>query len=454
MAKNVSNPDKMTSLSRSIIALASLLWILVANAQPQEQLTRYAADLFDLEGSDVAVEEEAQPPFIPRTYPVISPAELRPAVFDHYDIADTLSIAWPEPFSPGFDSDAFQWLDDANFANIMTRQLRQRYMVANPASVRYNERLLPEPPRQFHAVVDPLTAKLTFVDDSIYALPVDKPKLEMSIERRHWLHAFTGRIQFSQAYLSPNWYQGGSQNLTVLVNAAYDVKLNQTFHPKLMAEAHVSYNLAINSTPEDSLRNFNISQDLFQFNGKVGYKAFNKWWYSLTGSFKTQFFKNYEVNSPTLRAAFLSPAELNLGVGMTYSTANEKKTFAFDASISPFSWNMKTCINPAMNVADYNIEPGHKVAHEFGSSGEAKMTWKLRSNISWVSRLFVFTDYSYLQGDWENTFSFDINRFLSTQLYLHLRYDSSTPRLDDSRWHTWQLKEILSFGFSYKFATI
>ena len=70
-----------------------------------------------------------------------------------------------------------------------------------------------------------------------------------------------------------------------------------------------------------------------------------------------------------------------------------------------------------------------------------------------MSRLFVFTDYTYLQSDWENTISFDINRFLSTQLYVHVRYDSSTPRLEDSKWHTWQIKEILSLGFSYKFAT-
>lgn len=397
--------------------------------------------------------EDLTPALPARTHAVMGAAAFRPAVFDNYDLADTITVSSPAPFNPGYTTDAFEWLDDAVFNSALERQLRQHYMIASPATVRFNERLLPEPPRKFRAVVNPLTAMLTFEEDAVATAPTVSPDLQVKIDKRHWLHTFDGRLQFSQAYLSPNWYQGGSNNLTMILHAAYGVKINQKYHPKVLCEANLSYSLAIHGTPEDSLRNYNISEDLFQFNGKVGYHAYNKWWYSLTGTFKTQFMKNYEVNSPTLRAAFLSPAELNMGVGMTYGHANASKTFTFDASISPLSWNMKACINPDMNVTDYGIRPGHKVVHEFGSSGEAKLTWKPAGNISIASRLFVFTDYHYLQGDWENTFSFDINRFLSTQLYVHVRYDSSTPRIADSRWHLWQIKEILSFGFSYKFAT-
>ena len=49
---------------------------------------------------------------------------------------------------------------------------------------------------------------------------------------------------------------------------------------------------------------------------------------------------------------------------------------------------------------------------------------------------------------------FNINRFLTTQIFVHMRYDSSTPDCDDPDWHKFQFKEILSFGFAYKFATI
>ena len=88
---------------------------------------------------------------------------------------------------------------------------------------------------------------------------------------------------------------------------------------------------------------------------------------------------------------------------------------------------------------------------EYGSSGEGKLQWQMCDNISLRSRLFVFSDYDYIQSDWENTLQFTINRFLSTQIYVHMRYDSSSPVIEDTDWHKLQLKEILSIGFTYKF---
>jgi putative salt-induced outer membrane protein YdiY len=91
----------------------------------------------------------------------------------------------------------------------------------------------------------------------------------------------------------------------------------------------------------------------------------------------------------------------------------------------------------------------------FGSSGECKLTWQMTKNISFTSRLFGFTDYGYIQADWENTLTMDINKFLKTQIYVHARYDSTTPRIEDEpNWHNLQVKEILSFGFTYSFKSV
>ncbi|MDE6121953.1 MAG: DUF3078 domain-containing protein, partial [Duncaniella dubosii] len=214
------------------------------------------------------------------------------------------------------------------------------------------------------------------------------------------------------------------------------------------------YKLGMNDAPNDSLRNYSISEDLFQFNLLAGYKASKYWYYSTNVSFKTQFLHNYKANTRDLKGAFLSPGELNVGVGMTYNYANSKKTFTLDASISPFSWNMKTCVNHRMDETSYGIKEGRKSVSQYGSNAEAKLLWVIRDNISLRSRVFVFTDYDYAYGDWENTLSFNINRFLSTQIYVHMRYDTSTPDSDDADWRKFQLKEILSFGFAYKFSSI
>ena len=78
----------------------------------------------------------------------------------------------------------------------------------------------------------------------------------------------------------------------------------------------------------------------------------------------------------------------------------------------------------------------------------------MTSNISLRSRFFTFSDYNVIQADWENTLLFEINRFLTTQIYAHLRYDSQGIRAEDSNWKKLQLKEILSIGFAYKFSSI
>ena len=94
---------------------------------------------------------------------------------------------------------------------------------------------------------------------------------------------------------------------------------------------------------------------------------------------------------------------------MTYNYS--KKNFTFDASISPLAYNMKICTDRSMDVTAYGIKPGHKTVSQYGSTAELKMRWAIAYNIIWQSRVFFFTDYSYIQADWENTLSFEINRF-------------------------------------------
>ncbi len=385
----------------------------------------------------------------PRAINPIDPYNFRPVVFDTYTMLDTLTMA-TKPTSDVAPK-AFEWLEQEAFRDNLLRHARQAYFVASPGTVRYNERTMPEPPKKYRAEVDPLIAKIV-----VKEIPVNEQDLKVDVDakfdRRNWLHDFNGTIQFSQAYLSPNWYQGGNNNLNMLIGARFDVKLNPAFYPSLLAESTISYKLGLNSAPDDEMRNYSISEDLFQINAKLGYKAARRWYYSLTGVLKTQFLNNYKKNSNTLQAAFFSPGELNLGVGMTYSYTSPSKSFSFDAAISPFSYNLKTCFSSRMDVTSFGIAAGHKTVSEIGSSGECKISWKIASNIKLQSRFFIFTNYDYVQSDFENTLSFTINRFLSTQIYAHLRYDSSADK-DVKGWHDWQLKEILSFGFSYLFSS-
>lgn len=379
---------------------------------------------------------------------------MRPVVFDHLRVyTSSPSLMSPpviEPLGPDFG--AYDWINEEALRRDLITRSRQHFFVYRPDLMVYNEAHLPEPPKRFTATVDPETATVVFTEIGPAKIS-DTPELTAKFDKKHWLKKFDASLQFSQAYISPNWYQGGNNNVNALLNLYYNVRLNPAYHPKWKFENTLQYKLGINNAPDDKVRDYNISEDLFQWNMTVGYKSTRRWYYSLSSQFKTQFLNNYKSNSHDLKAAFLSPGELNVGLGMTYSYTNPKKTITFDASISPLSWNMKTCISHRMDETAFGIKAGRHTVSEIGSSAECKFFWQMCDNISLRSRLFVFTDYDYAQGDWENTLSFNINRFLSTQIFVHLRYDSTTPPSDKAKWHKWQLKEILSFGFAYKFAT-
>ncbi len=376
-----------------------------------------------------------------------------PMVYDEFMHLDSIAPFDPEPFVEAQYAD-LDWIKiEANRARAY-RELKQRYMLDNIEDVRYNIYTMPKPPKKYTATVDPSTESIT-----VKEIITDKKQIVADagftdVTRKNWLHNIDGRLQFSQAYISPNWYQGGNNNVNGIGSFKWNVKLNQKFHPEFIVEATTEYKVGIASAPQDTIHAYNITQDQFQFNGTLGLKAFDKWYYSVNAQFKTQLLNNYKPNTRELKAAFMTPGELNIGVGMTYNYANPKKTFTLDASISPFSWNMKTSINHRIDETSFGIKEGRKTVSEYGSNAEAKLSWKICDNISLRSRLFVFTDYEYAYGDWENTISFNINRFLSTQIFVHMRYDSSTPACDDPDWHKFQLKEILSFGFAYQFSTI
>ena len=385
-----------------------------------------------------------------RYRPVLPPGAYGPAVFDRYYVIDTVKAAHPGNHMEFMVPEATRWLESELLMNRMLRGVKQSYMIGDPASIRYNVRFLPEPPPEVEVIPDPRRHKFSI--ERLSTLPPGPAEvLPDAFVHKNWLNTFESSLQFSQSYLSPNWYKGGQGNLNAIGQVVWNNKLNTVYHPNIMFETTVQYKLAMNNAPDDTLHTYNVAEDNFRINSKFGVKAFNRWFYSLTLQFKTQFLHSYQKNTSNMLAAFLSPAELNMGLGMTYNYANPKGTLAFDASISPVAWNLKTCSNHRIDPASVGITNGRRVDNQIGFNAECKMRWNICKNITYTSRLFTFTDYSYIQGDWENTFQFDINRFLSTQVFVHLRYDSSVKLPADASWRYWQLKEILSFGFSYRF---
>lgn len=362
---------------------------------------------------------------------------------------DFFAPAYVMPLPPLF-SETPAWLHDALIRDRVANSIMYHTMIEHPSTIDYAYWDLPVPPSlpeedvSFTNYIKRMNIPDLMVADELM------PTFQTS--RIHWLHNANAGVQFSQAYLSSNWYQGGNNYLALLLNLLWDVQLNPVYHPNKLLQSTLSYKLGLNSTPRDSYHKYSISEDLFQWNFKAGLKAFKNFFYSYTLAFKTQLLRNYESNSDVRKASFLSPGDLNMGIGMSYSYTSPQKSVKLGVSLSPLSYNLKTCIDNLVDPTPFNIRPGHHVHNEIGTNAEANLEWAITPEIGCRSRFFAFTDYNYFQSDIETTLNFAINRFLSTQVYFHLRYDSSSDA-SLSNWKHWMLKEILSFGLSYTFST-
>lgn len=372
-----------------------------------------------------------------------------PAIYDHYTFPDTTRYDAAELSG----NEGSRWIEEQVSLGRRMIALRRTLLYAHPELVSYNTATLLKAPKQYYAVINPKDYTLD-IREGVTA-PAGETTLQAeAVKKRHWIKDFNVGLQFSQAYISPNWYQGGNQSLIALGSIYYNVKLNQEYHPKLLFETTMQYKLGTNHTPEDTLHSYTVTEDLLQINSTFGVKAAKRWYYSISGQFKTQLLNSYKTNNPELQSAFLSPGDLTVGLGMTYNYARKDGRATFDASISPLSYNLRICTNSRVNAGNYDIEPGRHCAHKIGSSTELKLLWKLTYNITLTSRLFAFTDYHSAQVDWESTLAFAINKFLSTQIYAHLRYDTMTPDVEGTKWRNLQVKEIFSIGFSYSFKSI
>ena len=382
---------------------------------------------------------------------ILADRSFLPLVFDSYSL--TLPEIDPNPL----DADSqmpveLNWAERAVYRDNRNNVFIQRFMVEHPELVRYNLASMPRPPKEFHMEADPSQAKITITEFSRDVKEMKDVAPKVDLGRINWLQNLESSLHFSQAYISPNWYQGGKSNLNAIIDLRYNIKLNPAFHPNFIFENTVQYRLGLNNAPEDTVHSYNITEDLFQFNTLIGIKAVKRWYYTITGQFKTQLLNNYRTNTNDLVASVLSPGELNVGIGMTYNYSNPRNTLNFKASIDPLSYNMKMCTNTRLNPTAFGIEEGHKTISQYGSKTELTFWCKLAYNIEYNSRLFMFTNYEYVQGDWENTVTFNINKFLSTKIFAHLRYQSDAQPREDTKWYKFQLKEVLSIGFSYRFS--
>lgn len=253
-------------------------------------------------------------------------------------------------------------------------------------------------------------------------------------------------LQFLQNYISGNWYKGGESNYSMV--GALTLEANYNNKQKLRWDNKLEMKLGFQTSRSDSLHKLKTSSDLLRYTGKLGLQATKRWYYTFQLLAYTQFMRNYKANQRSVLSDFASPANVNVSLGMDYSASWLKNRLTGTIHLAPLAYNLKYVGRLSLSKR-YGLDEGRHTMHDLGSQLTLDMKWKFADNMLWQTRLYSYTTYERSELEWENTFTFQFNRYISTKLFVYPRFDDDTNR-DDHHGY-WQFKEYISLGFSYSF---
>lgn len=269
--------------------------------------------------------------------------------------------------------------------------------------------------------------------------------LEIEVKKPNfWKVKASTSLDFTQYYVSDNWYKGGESNISLLagiiIDADFDNKQKLIFNNKLEMK------LGFQTSKDDTKRKIRTNTDLIRMTNKLGWKAAKNWYYTTTLQTWTQFHPAYRKNEDKVYSDFMSPFEGLFTIGMDFSL--KKKKGNLNLAISPLACNYKYVDRKDL-APSFGIYDGKNSKFQIGSNITMNYNWNIWKNISWGGRVYLFTDYHRTQIEWENTINLKINNFLSTKLFLYPRFDDSVTRKEGGSY--FQFHELLSVGFDYNF---
>ena len=275
-----------------------------------------------------------------------------------------------------------------------------------------------------------------------------------------WKLKGDGFLQAMQNFVSDNWYKGGESHYSLLGNltieANYDNKGKWKWDNKLEAK------LGFLTASSDSLHKWKPNEDLLRLTSKVGLQASKHWYYTLQFVGYTQFARGLKSNDHRTYSDFLSPFNLNLGLGMDYKVEAFDKRLTGTVNLSPVSINYRyvarslfsedntpTPTNHSWFPSRYGIAEGKHHLLDTGIQMTADLMWKLSETVSWKSRLSAFTSFKRAEIEWENTFQLKVSKYITANIFLFPRFDDANAPDDNMGY--WQFKEYTSIGLSYSF---
>ncbi len=382
--------------------------------------------------------------FNPYLYRMFTPNTMHNNALQH-----TLSLNW-DPEKKADEQNKF-WPTDRMLIEVSDEQLMQMY-VQYPQLISHTEAEIQQLPKLREEMTQPVKvdSKLTEM-----AVPVDlgtdvvDPVDVKAHKPNFWKISGNGSLQFQQSYFTENWYQGGENNYAgqaqVTIDANYDNKKKLQWNNRLEMKMHMQ-------TSSDTVHNPRVTSSEIRATSRIGYKAAKNWNYTGEATANTQMFKNFETNSYKYKSGFAAPLYFQLSVGMEYKFKSKNEKFSGTLYLAPVAYNMTYVAEGKSHLASsYGVEEGEILAHSFGPNAKLEFDWIIVKNVKWNSKLYYFTNYKFVRLQWENKFTFTINKYLNANFFVYPRFDDSSKDFKSECGSYWMMQEWLSLGLSYDF---
>ena len=320
----------------------------------------------------------------------------------------------------------------------------------HPELIKVSETKLDEAGAVKQEIKEPIENKETIVEKAADAVvdQVAAPEPEVVVKKPNfWTYKGDYNVQFLQNYFSGNWHKGGESNYSML--AAAVMEANYDNKSKLKWDNKLEMKVGFMTSRSDSLHKFKTTEDLIRLTSMLGLQATKKWYYTLQVIAESQFYRGYKSNDLMVYSDFFSPFKLNVALGMTYNVEWFNKKLTGTINLSPAAYHYRYVGRLDLGPR-FGLEAGKHSLHDIGSSLKADLTWQIAENIKWKSRLYGFTSYKRAEIEWENTLTFQFNKYISTNLFVYPRFDDASSVKDDKTGY-WQLMEYFSLGFNYSF---
>jgi len=341
---------------------------------------------------------------------------------------------------------------EQKFVEQMRKEAYRSFLRHNIASIKYVSNDFSGKVEKLEQIRPPIAPNL-FAVESGYKTDNISPDRYVP-KRKYWIVGWNSLLQFSQNYISKNWYNGGvgNQNLLNVQKITFNYKKDKVQFNNL-----IDWKLSFNTNANDTLRSFLLGEDLVRTYSDFGLKAFkDKFFYSSNLEIRTKLFRGYRENSSVYTSALFSPLQINMGLlGIKYQLnkvsekdKNKKTNLAVDLSLlsAQFTW---VADSEVLKQNRYGIPDDKSFLLDVGSTLNAKITINMSKQVVFNSRIKYFTNYKKVICEMENELTLSLNRYFSTRLYFYGRFDDTPSIKRDDRLGYFQINELLSFGFNY-----